>query len=78
MFHKTEWSYSSHNIITRIPDLVGQVWELGYGVPLEKMECILAPSNFDGSHMGNGYGPELMLAKSDCGYCLIDVKEPTK
>ena len=71
MFEIQKWHYNTHKVVLRIPKLVGVNWAIGYGVNLHEFEAVPAYSNFDGSHMGSGNGPELMLALSECGYCLI-------
>lgn len=75
---KHKWHYNTHTPILRIPTLVGQVWELGYspanGGTLRKFECVRATSNFDGTHMGQGYPPKIFLAKDETYHYLL-IKE---
>jgi len=69
------WFYDTFTVVTRIPQLVGEVWCNGYHITLGKMQAVPAPSNFDGSHMGKGFGPEVLLAKDrDGSYLLIAPK----
>lgn len=67
-----KWGYNADEVVTRIPSLVGQVWENGYRVELGPMTCVKATSCFDGSHHGRGRGAEVLLARDEVGgYLLI-------
>lgn len=70
-----KWHYNTHDVIVRIPLLVGEVWELGYGKPLQKFQCIEITSFFNGMHMGTGFSSEIFLAKDENdSYLLVKAK----
>jgi hypothetical protein len=62
---KQDWNFKSHRVLTRIPVLVGQVWELYNSVKLKPFQCCLACTP-DVLHFGNAW-----LACDNYGYLLI-------
>lgn len=66
-----KWFYGDFEIVSRIPDEVGEFWAKGYGIVLGRWQAIKAPSHFNGQHMGRGFGPELLLARDEAGHYLL-------
>ncbi len=60
-----DWHYNQFTIVTRIPELVAMVWELGYKIKLERLQCTPAPSEFNGGHSGPGTPYNLFLARDE-------------
>jgi hypothetical protein len=65
------WNYSTHELLVKIPDVIGQMWCKGHSVTLDKFQCIPVILNFDGSYLGKARDQlDIFLGKAD-EYCLL-------